>query len=82
VKNCSPWEGLMLEKFMENCFPWEGPHAGAGEESEEEGAAETTSDELTAASIPRPPVLLRGMRQRIQEGSQAQEEGRGRGRCF
>jgi len=41
VKSCSPWEGLTLEKFMENCLPWVGPHAGAGEESEEEGAAGT-----------------------------------------
>ena len=35
VKNCSPWEGLTLEKFMKDCLPWEGPHAGAGEECEE-----------------------------------------------
>ncbi|KAK4831407.1 hypothetical protein QYF61_017538 [Mycteria americana] len=25
VKNCSPWEGPMLEKFMKDCNPWEGP---------------------------------------------------------
>jgi len=35
MKNCSLWEGLMLEKFMENCLPWEGPYAGAGAECEE-----------------------------------------------
>ncbi|GAB0175689.1 EH domain-containing protein 4 [Grus japonensis] len=34
-KNCSPWEGLMLEKLMEDCLPWEGPQAGAGAECEE-----------------------------------------------
>ncbi|GAB0190707.1 EH domain-containing protein 4 [Grus japonensis] len=61
VKNCSLCKGLMLE-FMEDCLPWEGPHAGAGEECEEEGAAETTCDELTTTSIPRHPVLLAGRR--------------------
>jgi len=35
VKNCSLWEGLMLEKLMESSPLWEGPFAGAGEESEE-----------------------------------------------
>ena len=55
-------EGLTLEKFMEDCLPWEGPHGGAGEECEEEGAAETTCDELTTTPIPRPPVPLRGRR--------------------
>ncbi|GAB0186526.1 zinc finger and BTB domain-containing protein 5 [Grus japonensis] len=62
VKNCSLWEGLMLEKFLEDCLLWEGPHAGAGEECEEEGAAETTCDELTAIPIPHPPVPLKGSR--------------------
>jgi len=42
MKSCSPWEGLTLEPFMEDCLPWMGPHTGAGEESEEEGASETT----------------------------------------
>lgn len=23
MKNCSPWEGLMLEEFMQNCLLWE-----------------------------------------------------------
>jgi len=60
VKNCSLWEGAMLEKFMEDCLLWEGPHTGAGEECEEEGAAETKCDELTTTPIPHPPALLRG----------------------
>ncbi|RMC13438.1 hypothetical protein DUI87_10976 [Hirundo rustica rustica] len=34
VKNCSPWKGLMLEKFMEDCLPWEGIHTGMGKEYE------------------------------------------------
>jgi len=52
VKNCTLWEGLTLEQFLENCLPGEGPHAGAREECEEEGLAETMCDELTATPIP------------------------------
>jgi len=59
LKDCTPWKGPTLEQFMDNCLLWEGPHAGAGAECEEEGAAETACNELTAAPIPRPPVLLR-----------------------
>jgi len=49
---------------MEGCLLWEGPHAGAGAECEEGGAAETTCDELTAAPIPRPPAPFKGRRER------------------
>ena len=35
LKDCTPREGLILEKFVEDCLLWEGPHAGAGEECEE-----------------------------------------------
>jgi len=62
MKNCSPWEGLTMEKFMEDCLLWEGPHAGAREEREEKEVAETMCDELTIAPIPRRPVLLGGRR--------------------
>ncbi|KAK4828885.1 hypothetical protein QYF61_001443 [Mycteria americana] len=48
VKNCSLWEGSMLEKFVKDCILWVGPHSEAGQEHEEEGAAETTHDELMA----------------------------------
>ena len=51
MKNCSPWEGLTLEKFMEDCLSWEGSHTGAGEECEEEGLTETTCDELTTTYV-------------------------------
>jgi len=44
---------------MEECVPWEGPHAEAGAEREEDGAAETC-DELTATPIHHPPVPLGG----------------------
>ncbi|GAB0183826.1 EH domain-containing protein 4 [Grus japonensis] len=69
MKNCSLWEGLMLEKFMEDCLLWEGPHTGAREEREEsspeeEGAADTTCDELMAASIPL--CSWRGVRENLE----------------
>jgi len=49
---------------------------------EEEGAAETMRDELTATPIPRPPALL-GMR-RERNGSEAEPRKRGGvgERCF
>lgn len=55
MKNCSPWEGVMLEKLVEECPLWEGPHTGTGEGCGEtfpvkEGEAETTHDELTINS--------------------------------
>jgi len=53
VENCSQWERAMLEQFMEDCLLWEGPQTGAGEECEEEGAAEMCH-ELTASPIPVP----------------------------
>jgi len=71
----TPWKGPMLEQFVKSCtcgnnpcwsslwreyFPWEGPHAGAGAECEEEGAAETTCDELIITPIPCPPAPLGG----------------------
>jgi len=67
---------------MENCLPWGEHHTGAGAESEEEGAAETTCDELTVTPIPHPPVLLGGRRERNWECSSAWEEGRGGGKVF
>jgi len=63
----SPWEGLTLEQFMEDCLPWEGPHKGVVAECEEEGAAETTCDKLTATPTPCPPVPLTGRRERNWE---------------
>lgn len=31
VKNCSLWEGPLLEKFVGSCFPWVEHHSGGGE---------------------------------------------------
>ena len=60
MKNCSLWEGLTLEKFKQSCLLWEGPYAGAGEECEEEGSAETTCDEMSTTTIFHHAVPLRG----------------------
>ncbi|KAK4806933.1 hypothetical protein QYF61_027300 [Mycteria americana] len=54
LKDCSPWEGPTLEKVVKDCLLWEGPHTGAGEEREEEGAADMKCYELTAT----PPFLI------------------------
>jgi len=59
LKNCTPWEGPTLGQFV-NCLPWEGTHAGAGEESEEEGAAEALCDELTITPISLSPCAAHG----------------------
>jgi len=64
MKNCSLWEGPTLDKFMEDCIPQVGPHAGAEEDCEKEGAAETRCDELTTSPIARPSALLGGRRWR------------------
>lgn len=42
----------MLENFVENLLLWERALAGAGEDCEEEGATETTCDELTTMPSP------------------------------
>jgi len=57
----------MMEQFMEDCLLRVGPHAGTEESvrsppPEEEGAAEKKCDELIAAPLPHPPVLLWGRR--------------------
>ncbi|GAB0186285.1 zinc finger and BTB domain-containing protein 5 [Grus japonensis] len=55
--------GHMLEQSIpEGLYPVKRTHAGAGEQHEEEGAAETKHYELTATPIPHPPVPLQGRR--------------------
>jgi len=49
---------------------------------EEEGAAETTCDGLTIPPIPRPPVLLRGRRERSGSEVEPRKKGGVGGRCF
>jgi len=49
---------------------------------EEEGAGETTCDELTATSIAHPPVLLGGRRERNRSEAEPGKKGGVGGRCF
>jgi len=58
-RNSSSWEGPTLAQLVKDCILWEGPHAGAGEEREEEGAAKTKCYQPTPTLIPCPPTLLR-----------------------
>lgn len=56
----------------------EGPHAGAGEEYEEEGAAETTYDEPTVASI----SCSTDSEEKTGSEVELEEKGGAGGRCF
>lgn len=71
---CSLREGLALEHSVKNSIPWEGPHDAAGEESEDEGAAEIKHYRPTAASIPHP-------KQRSLEWKSDVEPGKKEGRA-
>lgn len=53
LKNCSLWEGHMLERADHKGLQLQGKtHRGAGEKCEEEGMAETSCYKLTATPIP------------------------------
>lgn len=64
IKYCSPWEGITLEKFIESCIlspvrqlsPVS--HTGAGDNSQEQGEAETMCNKLTPVPISCHSVLL------------------------
>ncbi|TRZ19277.1 hypothetical protein HGM15179_007833 [Zosterops borbonicus] len=63
VKKCSPWEVTTLEKFAEDCSFGRDPTLEERKSMknlspEEEGAAETMSDELTTVPITHPLSLL------------------------
>ena len=61
--------------------PWEGPHTGA-EEREEEGAAETTRDELTATPAPCPLRCLGGGGGEVRSEDEPRKKERGGGKVF
>jgi len=82
IKSCNPWEGLTLQKLVEDCLPWEGPHAGPREKHEEEGAAETTCDELTATPFPVPLCCSGGGGREIGSEVEPGKKGQVGGRCF
>lgn len=60
----STWRAVACGKSMYDQFrkdiPWEGPHTGAGEESEKEGAEKMKLYELTLTPIPSSPIPLKG----------------------
>jgi len=58
MKNCLLRVGPTLKRLVKDCLLWEGPHAGAGDEREEEGAAGTKCYEPITTPIPCPPVML------------------------
>lgn len=63
LDSCCLEEGPKLERFMKNCCTlWKEIHAGAEEESEKEGVAEMTCDELTSGPIACPSAPLWGRR--------------------
>jgi len=49
---------------------------------EGQGVAETTCDELTVTPIPRPPVTLRGRKERNRSEAEPGKKGGVGGRCF
>lgn len=51
-KKYNLWEGPTLEQFVKGCILWEGPYAGAAEECEKVGAAESKCCELTVTPFP------------------------------
>ena len=69
--------------ILEDCVPWEGPHAGAGEQREEDGAAERSCYGLSAAPIPHLPAPLGGVGRGIGKAgvklSLGKKSGGGRG---
>jgi len=71
-----------LERFLDNCVLWLGPHPGAGEECEEEGAVETMCGELTATPILQHPVPLGGGGREFGSEVEPRKKGGVRGRCF
>lgn len=52
VEKLQLWEGPILEQLMKACSLLERPHAEAGENCEEEGAAERISYEMRTAPVP------------------------------
>jgi len=67
---------------MEDWLQWEGPHAGAGEEWEEEEAAETACDELTAIPFPVPLHCSGGGGRQFRSEVEPRKKGRVGGMCF
>jgi len=72
VENCLHERDLTLEQGQSVRSP----------PPEEEGAAETTCDELTATPIPCPPAPLSGRRERNGSEAEPRKKGEVGVRCF
>lgn len=59
LKSYGPWEGLTLDKFIVDSVLLEGLHTAAGEECEEEGAAQRKCHGLTTTPVLHSPPLNR-----------------------
>ena len=77
----APWRGAHAGAGLlaGPVTPWEGPHTGAEEEHEEEGAAETTCDELTASPAPCPLRCLRGGGREVRSEDEPRKKREGWG---
>lgn len=51
-----------MDQFLKDYLSWGGPHAGAGEENEDEGVTETKCNGLSATLISHSSVPFGGMR--------------------
>lgn len=60
IEELQPLGRTHVGEGHEGLCSWEEPHAGAREEHEEEGAAETKGYGLTIAHIPHPPASVTG----------------------
>lgn len=65
MKDCSPWERPMLEKFMKDCILWVRLHVRAGQEFEQEGTSETKCHELS--TIPIRPYPCTALEEKVDE---------------
>lgn len=83
MENCSQQQGFILEQFAKDYSPWDRLRAGAGEEYEEEEAAETTCNKLAMNPILCPRVLLDGkeVKKIVSEVKHEKKGGVG-GKCF
>jgi len=58
MKKFGQWEGPALEKLKTDCLTWEGPHAGAGEQCEEEETTEMKHYEMITTPILHPSCVV------------------------
>lgn len=88
MKNCSPWEAVMLGKFKEDCLSWDNSTLEHGKSvrsapHKEERATETVCDELT--TVPHSLMPCAAQRKEGEKIRNKVKSGKKRGmgrRCF